>query len=124
PALDALLEGLRSDEDRAGIGAVRPRRAREAGEGDGEVDARSIEDHLARLLDHGVRALERGAVRKLDRDDQVAHVLRGDEAGRDVREAEARQDEEGDVDGEAERGAAHEPADGAAVGRAETLEAV
>src|SRR4030095_15077646 len=86
-AMPALLEGLRADEDGAGVGAVRPRRAREAGELHRVVDARRREDDLARAADDRIGARQRGTVGELDGDDEVALVLRRDETGRDDAEA-------------------------------------
>ncbi len=122
-AVQALFERLGADEDRAGVRAGGTRRAGEAGERHRVVHPRSLEDHLAGSPYDGVGALERSAVRELDGDDQVPLVLRGDEAGRNAHEAVRGERQQRDVDGDADQGAASEPADRRCVDGAHALEA-
>src|SRR5207247_3600122 len=68
---------------RSGVRAVGARRAREPRERDRELDARGRENDLARSPHDGVGPLERRPVGELDRDDEVALVLRRNEARRD-----------------------------------------
>src|SRR5262249_27053750 len=93
-AVPSLVPRLRADEDGAGVRAVRAGGAREAGERDRELDAGGLQDDVARAPHDRVRAGERRAVGKLDRDDDVALVLRRDESGRNLPEPHEREDEE------------------------------
>ena len=72
--LEPFLEALERREDDAGIAGVGECRAVEAGKGDGVGDARRLADDIRRLLDDGVGAGERSAVRQLDDDDGITLV--------------------------------------------------
>ena len=55
-------------------------------------------------IQHRVGAIDRGRIRQLHGDDEIALVLLRNEAGRHRLEAEIRQDEQADIDGQR-----HEP---------------
>jgi len=117
-----LLERLRADEDRTGVRAVGARRAGEARKCDREPNARSREDDLAGTPYDRVRTLERCAVGELDRDDQVALVLRRNEARRNHPEADDREHEQSNVDPERRSRAVNEAPDDPSVTIADALE--
>src|SRR5205807_1161406 len=85
-------------------------------------DARRRENDLARSPHDGVGPLERRPVRELDRDDQVALVLRGNEARRDGPEPDQDETEQEGIGGEREGGPAYQTADGPSVALAGPLE--
>src|SRR5205823_10641163 len=113
---------LRADEDGARVRAVGARRAREARERHREADARRGEDDLARSPHDGIGPLERRPVGELDRDDEVALVLRRNEARRDGPEPDHDETEQEGIGGEREGGSAYQAADGPSVALAGPLE--
>src|SRR5207245_1617977 len=117
-----LLPRLRADEDGTGVRAVGARRAREPRERHREVDARRGEDDLARSPHDGVGPLERRPVGELDRDDEVALVLRRNEARRDGPEPDHDETEQQGIGGERKGGSAYQAADGPSIAMAGPLE--
>src|SRR5207253_3516020 len=117
-----LLPRLRTDEDGTGVGAVGARRTREPRERDRELDARRRENDLARSPHDGVGPLERRPVGELDRDDEIALVLRGNEARRDGPEPDHDETEQEGIGGERESGSAYQAADGPSVALGGQLE--
>src|SRR5439155_20403862 len=117
-----LLPRLRADEDGTGLRAVGARRAREARDRHREVDARRGEDDLAGSPHDGVGPLERRPGGELDRDDEVALVLRRNEARRDGPEPDHDETEQQGVGGERKGGSAYQAADGPSIAMAGLLE--
>src|SRR5207247_8323390 len=107
---------------RSGVRAVGARRAREPRERDRELDARGRENGLARAPHDGVGPLERRPVGELDRDDEVALVLRRNEACRDGPEPDHDETEQQGIGGERKGGSAYQAADGPSIAMAGPLE--
>ena len=80
-----VLELIERDEHRAEVRPERVQEQRLAGESHGGRHAGSPGGDLTDLPHDPLGPLERGRVRKLDVDQHVAHVLRGDEASRRAR---------------------------------------
>src|SRR5213078_604400 len=121
-AVTPLIPRLRADEDGTRVRAVGARRAREARERHREVDARRGEDDVARSPHDGVGPLERRPVGGLDRDDDIALVLRRNEARRDGPEPDHDETEQEGIGGEREGGSAYQAADGLSVALGGQLE--
>ena len=106
----ALFKVLQAEEDDAGI-----RRDAEAADAEprelhGAFHAGNLQPDLAHAPHHGIGAIERRAFRQLSEGDEVLLVLRGDEAGRNFREAPAGEIDESRVEDESDEALAQHAA--------------
>src|SRR5262249_36677016 len=81
-----------------------------------------VEQDLFQLAHHGVRALKRGAVRQLGRDDVIALVLLRYEAARYPAEAETREEEKAGINDEHDRGTSRHAADETSIALRQAIE--
>ena len=76
----ADIPWLEIHEEETGVRALHLSEKREVGDSDNAFDARGLEQRVGDLLLGGIRALRRSAVGKLQREEHVALVFRGDES--------------------------------------------
>ena len=96
--LAALVERLEHDEHRAQVRTVGAQHERQAGDADRMGDAFGCADDVVGVGHRRVGPLQRGRVGKLDRHEQIALVLVGNEADRHFAEAPAGQIQQAAVD--------------------------
>src|SRR5258708_27725485 len=99
-----IVKGRQTGKDRSGVGGdgeggrIQPWEWRDV------LDAGGGHDDVDRLLDHRLRAVERGTGRQLDDGDEIALVLLRDEAGRRAGELEAGEADQRHIDQENDAG--------------------
>ncbi len=105
----ALLPRLEGDERGGEVRARARAGEREAADHEHPADLGLLPGDRLDLLDHLLGLVERHALGALDRDDHVALVLVGDEAGRDHAEHQVGRAEEGEEHAEDDERALQEP---------------
>ena len=121
PCPSSFVERLEDDEHGAVVRAEGVQHERLPRDSHGVSNPGRLQGDLLGCPGHLGRALQRGRVGQLDVGQQIALVLRGNEAAGNAREAEARQADQADVDQENDRAEAERPADGLAVGSCRPL---
>ena len=115
----ALVEGLERGEDNTGIGAIGETVDGETGKGDGVLDTGVFHGDVGHFANDIVGAIESGAVGELRESDEIAFILRGNEARRNASEATDGESDETGVDEQSDEAGAHGVTDefAVAVGR-------